>query len=146
MLQYAAICCIILQTDGWFAWWCCNLQLVCMFMVDIFSFCVHVHTLFMMFMWSCDQTRKLIPVCTKTNLDLSCLPRVTLSDVPRTGISYSVEQRFLGESKDVPLYTTDQPTNGIAYMRGVIGLGNVSEELRPYVPLFCSVRGKNIWE
>lgn len=35
-----------------------------------------------------------------------------------------------------------QPTNGLVYFRAFASLNTVPEELRPYVPLFCSVLTK----
>jgi Zn-dependent M16 (insulinase) family peptidase len=34
-----------------------------------------------------------------------------------------------------------QPTNGIVFFRGLTSLPDLPEDLVPYVPLFCNVRG-----
>lgn len=43
---------------------------------------------------------------------------------------------------DVPVQYCAQPTNGVVYFRAFCSLNALPPELRPYVPLFCSVLTK----
>ncbi|XP_042331246.1 presequence protease, mitochondrial isoform X2 [Sceloporus undulatus] len=68
--------------------------------------------------------------------DTSCLPALKVSDIePR--IPFTELEMSLTE--DVPVQYCAQPTNGMVYFRAVSSLNTLPEELRPYVPLFCSV-------
>lgn len=49
---------------------------------------------------------------------------------------------FRAAAGDVPVQCCAQPTNGLVYFRAFASLNTVPEELRPYVPLFCSVLTK----
>lgn len=42
-------------------------------------------------------------------------------------------------SGGVPVQLCEQPTNGLVYFRAMCSLNTVPEELRLYIPLFCSV-------
>lgn len=39
----------------------------------------------------------------------------------------------------VPVQYSEQPTNGLTYFKGVSSLSLIPDELKIYVPLFCSV-------
>ncbi|XP_044281097.1 presequence protease, mitochondrial isoform X2 [Varanus komodoensis] len=69
--------------------------------------------------------------------DLSCLPALKVSDIEPTITFTEMETALLAE--DVPVQLCAQPTNGMVYFRAVCSLNTLPEELRPYVPLFCSV-------
>ncbi|XP_054847868.1 presequence protease, mitochondrial isoform X2 [Eublepharis macularius] len=69
--------------------------------------------------------------------DTSCLPALKVSDIePR--ITFTELETSL-TAEDVPVQYCAQPTNGMVYFRAVCSLNTLPEELRPYVPLFCSV-------
>ncbi|XP_053323284.1 presequence protease, mitochondrial [Spea bombifrons] len=71
--------------------------------------------------------------------DASCLPALKVSDIePRIPFT-DLEIAYAG---DVPVQYCAQPTNGMVYFRAVSSLNTLPEELRPYVPLFCSVATK----
>lgn len=50
----------------------------------------------------------------------------------------------LSPADEIPVQYCAQPTNGVVYFRAVSSLNTLPEELKPYVPLFCSVITK--WE
>ncbi|KAM5156938.1 presequence protease, mitochondrial isoform 1-T2 [Mantella aurantiaca] len=68
--------------------------------------------------------------------DVSCLPALKVSDIEPTIPHTEVELAYAGE---VPIQYCAQPTNGMVYFRAVSSLNTLPEELKPYVPLFCSV-------
>ncbi|KAM9308203.1 uncharacterized protein PAF06_012368 [Gastrophryne carolinensis] len=68
--------------------------------------------------------------------DASCLPALKVSDIDRTVPQTKVELAFAG---DVPVQYCAQPTNGMVYFRALSSLNTLPEELKPYVPIFCSV-------
>ncbi|CAK6432881.1 unnamed protein product [Pipistrellus nathusii] len=72
--------------------------------------------------------------------DASCLPALKVSDIepriPFTELSVALA------AGDVPVQYCAQPTNGVVYFRAFSSLNTLPEELRPYVPLFCSVLTK----
>ncbi|XP_051007405.1 presequence protease, mitochondrial isoform X3 [Acomys russatus] len=69
--------------------------------------------------------------------DASCLPALKVSDIepvmPFTKFDIALA------AGDVPVQYCPQPTNGVVYFRAFSSLNTLPEELRPYVPLFCSV-------
>ncbi|KAM4687608.1 presequence protease, mitochondrial [Discoglossus pictus] len=69
--------------------------------------------------------------------DTSCLPALKVSDIePR--IPYTdIEMAYAGG--EIPIQYCAQPTNGMVYFRAISSLNTLPEELKPYVPLFCSV-------
>jgi Zn-dependent M16 (insulinase) family peptidase len=71
--------------------------------------------------------------------DLSCLPTLTLSDIPATERAVSWE---LHDEAGPPVYRFEQPTNGIAYFTASFQLTDLPRELVPHVPLFCSLLPK----
>ncbi|XP_045042720.2 presequence protease, mitochondrial isoform X2 [Desmodus rotundus] len=72
--------------------------------------------------------------------DASCLPALKVSDIePR--IPFTELTVALADG-DVPVQYCAQPTNGMVYFKAFSSLNALPEELRPYVPLFCSVLTK----
>uniref|UniRef100_A0A5F8HD28 Presequence protease, mitochondrial n=1 Tax=Monodelphis domestica TaxID=13616 RepID=A0A5F8HD28_MONDO len=69
--------------------------------------------------------------------DASCLPALKVSDIERT-ISFT-ELDIALAADEIPVQYCAQPTNGVVYFRAFSSLNTLPEELRPYVPLFCSV-------
>ncbi|XP_056655979.1 presequence protease, mitochondrial isoform X3 [Monodelphis domestica] len=72
--------------------------------------------------------------------DASCLPALKVSDIERT-ISFT-ELDIALAADEIPVQYCAQPTNGVVYFRAFSSLNTLPEELRPYVPLFCSVLTK----
>ncbi|MFQ5328615.1 MAG: insulinase family protein [Thermodesulfobacteriota bacterium] len=68
--------------------------------------------------------------------DISCLPTLQLSDIPPD--EQSVEAAIC-EDDGIPLQWFDQPTNGITYFNASVDVSSVPVELKPYVPLFCTI-------
>ncbi|XP_033960869.1 presequence protease, mitochondrial [Pseudochaenichthys georgianus] len=68
--------------------------------------------------------------------DASCLPALKVSDIEPTIPITPVQ---LSTAGGVPLQLCEQPTNGLVYFRAMCSLNTLPEELRLYVPLFCSV-------
>ncbi|XP_063778219.1 presequence protease, mitochondrial [Pseudophryne corroboree] len=68
--------------------------------------------------------------------DASCLPALKVSDIEASIPHTDLELAHAGE---VPVQYCAQPTNGMVYFRAVSSLNTLPEELKPYVPLFCSV-------
>ncbi|KAM8839125.1 presequence protease, mitochondrial [Synchiropus picturatus] len=68
--------------------------------------------------------------------DASCLPALKLSDIqpeiPLTPVHIST-------AGGVPVQLCEQPTNGLVYFRSMCSLNTLSDDLKLYVPLFCSV-------
>ncbi|XP_068091898.1 presequence protease, mitochondrial isoform X2 [Hyperolius riggenbachi] len=71
--------------------------------------------------------------------DLSSLPALKVSDIEPTIPYTEVELACAG---DVPVQYCAQPTNGMVYFRAVSSLNYLPEDLKSYVPLFCSVLTK----
>ncbi|XP_030054786.1 presequence protease, mitochondrial [Microcaecilia unicolor] len=71
--------------------------------------------------------------------DASCLPALKVSDI-EPKIPYT--ELEIATAGDVPIQYCAQPTNGIIYFRALSSLNTLPEELKPYVPLFCSVLTK----
>uniref|UniRef100_A0A6Q2ZE56 Presequence protease, mitochondrial n=1 Tax=Esox lucius TaxID=8010 RepID=A0A6Q2ZE56_ESOLU len=68
--------------------------------------------------------------------DASCLPALKVSDIEPT---ISVTPVVMDTAGGVPVQYCEQPTNGMVYFRAVCSLNTLPEDLKPYVPLFCSV-------
>ncbi|XP_030220214.1 presequence protease, mitochondrial isoform X1 [Gadus morhua] len=68
--------------------------------------------------------------------DASCLPALQVSDIQRTTPTTPVE---MGTAGGVAVQYCKQPTNGMLYFRSMCSLNTLPEELKVYVPLFCSV-------
>lgn len=78
---------------------------------------------------------ELLAAQTKTQ-DASCLPALKVSDIEPTIPLTPVQ---MGTAGGVPVQLCEQPTNGMVYFRAMCSLNTLPEELRLYVPLFCSV-------
>uniref|UniRef100_F7C6Q1 Presequence protease, mitochondrial n=1 Tax=Equus caballus TaxID=9796 RepID=F7C6Q1_HORSE len=72
--------------------------------------------------------------------DASCLPALKVSDI-EPAIPFTELEVALAAG-DIPVQYCAQPTNGVVYFRAFSSLNTLPEELRPYVPLFCSVLTK----
>lgn len=95
--------------------------------------------------------------------DASCLPALKVSDIeptiPITPVqiatagSYTLElmshehancrvchhESLLIPTGGVPVQYCEQPTNGLVYFRAMCSLNSLPQDLKLYVPLFCSV-------
>uniref|UniRef100_A0A2K6CCE6 Pitrilysin metalloproteinase 1 n=1 Tax=Macaca nemestrina TaxID=9545 RepID=A0A2K6CCE6_MACNE len=69
--------------------------------------------------------------------DASCLPALKVSDIEPT--IPVTELDVVLTAGEIPVQFCAQPTNGVVYFRAFSSLNTLPEELRPYVPLFCSV-------
>ncbi|XP_063878942.1 presequence protease, mitochondrial-like [Scylla paramamosain] len=69
--------------------------------------------------------------------DLSVLPTLQVSDIPRNVVPVPVTMQTLGDG--VQVQACDCPTNDLTYFSAVLSTRDVSEELRPLVPLLCGV-------
>ncbi|XP_028282436.1 presequence protease, mitochondrial [Parambassis ranga] len=78
---------------------------------------------------------ELLEVQSKTQ-DASCLPALKVSDIQPTIPVTPVQMSMTG---GVPVQYCEQPTNGLVYFRAMCSLNSLPEDLRLYVPLFCSV-------
>ncbi|XP_027697396.1 presequence protease, mitochondrial isoform X2 [Vombatus ursinus] len=72
--------------------------------------------------------------------DASCLPALKVSDIEPTISSTEMDTALA--AGEIPVQYCAQPTNGVVYFRAFSNLNTLPEELRPYVPLFCSVLTK----
>nr|XP_004409406.2 PREDICTED: presequence protease, mitochondrial [Odobenus rosmarus divergens] len=72
--------------------------------------------------------------------DASCLPALKVSDI-EPSMPLTELEVALAAGK-TPVQYCAQPTNGVVYFRAFASLHTLPEELRPYVPLFCSVLTK----
>ncbi|KAM9323323.1 presequence protease, mitochondrial [Pholidichthys leucotaenia] len=68
--------------------------------------------------------------------DASCLPALKVSDIEPTIPITPVQISTAG---GIPVQYCEQPTNGLVYFRAMCSLNTLPEDLRLYVPLFCSV-------
>ncbi|XP_057714024.1 presequence protease, mitochondrial [Corythoichthys intestinalis] len=68
--------------------------------------------------------------------DASCLPALKVSDIAPT-IPFTPLQ--MTQAGGVALQLCEQPTNGLVYFRAMCSLNTLPEDLKVYVPLFCSV-------
>ncbi|KAI9286907.1 peptidase M16C associated-domain-containing protein [Umbelopsis sp. AD052] len=66
--------------------------------------------------------------------DLSCLPTLTLNDIPLKGKRTALEHTAVG---DTPVQWRTAATNGITYFRAISTSTGIPPELRVYLPLFC---------
>ncbi|XP_037691591.1 presequence protease, mitochondrial [Choloepus didactylus] len=72
--------------------------------------------------------------------DASCLPALKIADIEPTIPFTKLDVALAGG--EIPVQYCAQPTNGIVYFRAFTSLNTLPEELKPYVPLFCSVLTK----
>lgn len=68
--------------------------------------------------------------------DASCLPALRVSDIDPVTARTEVQLCSVGGA---PVQLCEQPTNGLVYYRALCSLNTLPEDLRPLVPLFCSV-------
>lgn len=68
--------------------------------------------------------------------DASCLPALKVSDIDPVTPVTPVQISAVG---GVPVQFCEQPTNGLVYYRAMCNLNSLPMDLRPFVPLFCSV-------
>ncbi|GAA6216215.1 presequence protease, mitochondrial [Lates japonicus] len=68
--------------------------------------------------------------------DASCLPALKVSDIEPT---IPITPVHISAAGGVPVQYCEQPTNGLVYFRAMCSLNTLPEDLRLYVPLFCSV-------
>ncbi|TKS79374.1 Presequence protease, mitochondrial [Collichthys lucidus] len=68
--------------------------------------------------------------------DVSCLPALKVSDIEPT---IPVTPVQISTTGGVPVQYCEQPTNGLVYFRAMCSLNNLPQDLKLYVPLFCSV-------
>ncbi|ORY02652.1 hypothetical protein K493DRAFT_405243 [Basidiobolus meristosporus CBS 931.73] len=66
--------------------------------------------------------------------DISCLPSLTLADIPLKGERTALDHSAIDE---VPVQWRSTSTNGISYLRAISTLRDLPEELKIYLPLFC---------
>ena len=66
--------------------------------------------------------------------DLSCLPRLSVSDIPKMSERKEVYDSRIG---DVKVQWREANTNGLTYFRALSTLTGLPEEVRQLVPLFC---------
>lgn len=66
--------------------------------------------------------------------DLSCLPTLTMSDIPVRGETYPIEKEWVGQ---IPVQWRIAPTNGITYFTAMRSLKGLPDHLRPYIQLFA---------
>jgi hypothetical protein len=71
--------------------------------------------------------------------DVSCLPILKISEIDPQPQSYEVIQ---SDVDGVDFQFCPQPTNGVTYFNAVIDTSLLPENLKPYLPLFCSVLAK----
>ncbi|KAK2896068.1 presequence protease, mitochondrial [Channa argus] len=78
---------------------------------------------------------ELLAAQSKTH-DASCLPALKVSDIEPT---IPITPLQISTAGVVPVQYCEQPTNGLVYFRAMCSLNTLPEDLRLYVPLFCSV-------
>ena len=66
--------------------------------------------------------------------DLSCLPKLNASDIPRTTEKKEVRDSRIGAAQ---VQWRETNTNGLTYFRAISSLDGIPEELRQLMPLFC---------
>ena len=74
------------------------------------------------------------------NEDLSSLPSVHVSDIPRQGSRKDIRHSNLTTSlgTKTSIQWREAPTNGLTYFRAIQPLPNLPDDLRIYLPLFSS--------
>ena len=65
--------------------------------------------------------------------DLSCLPTLALSDIPKT-----IESKAPDMGRHDAIRGYNCPTNGMLYYSGILEAGSLPDHLIPLVPFFCS--------
>jgi presequence protease len=72
----------------------------------------------------------------ETQEDLSVLPTLEISDIPAAERPVPFDQV---ETSGKTVFRFAQPTNGIGYFIAGLDGAEIPDELRPYVPLFCTM-------
>ncbi|KAJ1917030.1 Mitochondrial presequence protease [Mycoemilia scoparia] len=70
--------------------------------------------------------------------DLSCLPTLTMEDVPKNSVRHSVD---LSAVDCVPVQWRGTSTNGISYLHIINAFQSLPGDLSYYLPLFCDALG-----
>jgi Zn-dependent M16 (insulinase) family peptidase len=73
--------------------------------------------------------------------DLSVLPTLTINDISKSGKSYQVGQSSIN---DVPVFHRNTDTNGVSYVKLAFSTQMIPEDLKPYIPLFCTVSSSSL--
>eukprot|EP01132_Coremiostelium_polycephalum_P002722 gene2722-3379_t len=68
--------------------------------------------------------------------DVSVLPKINICDIEKRQERLDHVDTEIGST---PLRILDFPTNGITYFRTTIDISTLPEELKPYIPLYCSL-------
>ncbi|KAJ1659499.1 Mitochondrial presequence protease [Dispira simplex] len=66
--------------------------------------------------------------------DLSCLPTLSLADIPPRARTVSLDHRSVSSC---PTQWNVTATNGLSYLRAINTFPGLPNDLRPYLPLFC---------
>ncbi|KAJ3094970.1 Mitochondrial presequence protease [Phlyctochytrium planicorne] len=69
--------------------------------------------------------------------DLSCLPTVTLADIPVVAKTYPVSTKVI-EPSSIPVQVRATATNGVSYIRINKSIGNLPTSLIPYLSLYSN--------
>lgn len=69
------------------------------------------------------------------------LPTLRIADVSPKTERFACEWRTAGNS-GAPVLVTAQPTNDVTYIRGIRPTGQLPADLKPYLPLYASVRSE----
>ncbi|RXG58423.1 Presequence protease, mitochondrial [Armadillidium vulgare] len=73
----------------------------------------------------------------ETKEDLSCLPTLCVSDIPKTIPNTDIGNGII--NGNIPLQLCIQPTNGVSYFNAVLSTKNLPAELAKFVPLLCNI-------
>jgi len=74
--------------------------------------------------------------------DLDVLPTLRVVDIAKEAERYDVQFVDGEHSPESRLHLVPQPSNDMVYARSMFSLEGLPDELRVYVPLFCSVRAR----
>ncbi|XP_065057689.1 presequence protease, mitochondrial-like [Rhopilema esculentum] len=69
--------------------------------------------------------------------DLSCLPKMLVKDIDKQAKRVDVDIEYGGNN--IPIQICEQPTNGVCYFRAIADASALPENLKQYLPLFCSI-------
>jgi Zn-dependent M16 (insulinase) family peptidase len=74
----------------------------------------------------------------ETQENINCLPTLQREDIPPSVVRIDPAPGFF----QPPVWTYDQPTSGIFYFSGGLGVGGIDRQLLPLVPFFCYAASK----
>ncbi|KAJ3095686.1 Mitochondrial presequence protease, partial [Physocladia obscura] len=74
----------------------------------------------------------------ETKEDPSCLPTLTLADVPVKGKTYPILHIISSDDSVVPIQVRETDTNGISYISIAKSLDGIEKDLLNYLPLYSS--------